>query len=69
MKPALRISRHTGPLDALRAAKRAAMAADWSLRQWVDFSRAAYETLDAEASEESLVDFWRVVAAHFEVTP
>lgn len=69
IKPALRVARLKHPLAVIRAAKRVAVDADWSLRQWVDFSRAAYDTLDAEASEESLVDFWSVVAEWFEVVP
>lgn len=67
-RPKLKVDKRTPPLAVMRAAKRAAADDDWLLRQWVNFSRAAYDTLDAEASEESLVDFWSVVTEWFDVT-
>jgi len=63
----LRFAPDARPLDVIRAAKAAAVKHNWMLGPWVQFSREAYATLDAEASDESLVKFREVVAKWFRV--
>jgi hypothetical protein len=67
MKPRLKVPQRSAPLDAIRAAKKVALTEDWTLRRWTDFAREAYATLDADASEDSLAEFWRVVGEWFEL--
>lgn len=55
------------PLDTLNAAHRAALRADWPLRQWDEFSRTARATLTAAASDAELEEFRAVVRQWFEV--
>jgi len=63
----LHVAPDARPLDVIRAAKAAAVKHNWMLGPWMQFSREAYATLDAEASDASLVKFREVVEKWFRV--
>jgi len=63
----LHVAPSARPLEVIRAAKAEAVKHNWMLGSWVQFSREAYATLDAEASDESLVKFREVVAKWFRI--
>lgn len=55
------------PLETMRAAKRAALRADWSLRTWDEFSRTARACLTGAATDAELEEFRAVVRQWFDV--
>ncbi len=65
-KPSVRLK--ALPLATLGACKEAAMSADWPLRRWVEFSKAARRWLDADASEEADARFEHEVRKRFTVS-
>lgn len=67
MKPAVFLT-SGNPARILGDCKKAAVKADWSLAQWVEFSATARACLSPEAASEEWACFLRVVEERFDVT-
>ena len=62
------VLRSSNPLAVLAAAKRAALKADWSLREWDEVSKSVRACFTEEALPEEAELMLAVLRSHFDVT-